>query len=138
MVSSDGDLPSAVSGAAQFSELHGLDPPAGEVGTEGLTQPVSRGQRAGQREIKPRSWPLSVLRIPCGPCGRARILTSASTLFQPKNSGSSSPHHPGPLPLVQGTSLIKCSSTRRGGSGQAFASTLLHHLLKLCTCLLAK
>lgn len=37
-----------MSGAAQFSELRGLDPPAEEEGTEGLTQPVNRGQRAAQ------------------------------------------------------------------------------------------
>lgn len=43
-----GLCPQAVSGTAQFSELHGLDLPTEEVGTEGLTQPVSRGQRAAQ------------------------------------------------------------------------------------------
>lgn len=67
----------------------------GRAGTAGLTQPVITARvlpkgPSFQHKINQRSWPLSLLKVPCGCFGRVRMLTPES-----RDTGAA---HPGSLP----------------------------------------
>ena len=130
--------PRAVMESGSVSELREVlvrpDLQVWEAGTAELIQPVIRGGvlpegPSFQHKINQRSWPVSVLKVPCGCFGSARMLTSESRDSEGAHLGS----------LPRDNTLFASAIPSRGEAvGSAFTSSPLHQLLKTSICLLAK